>query len=273
VTAGLVIVSSLVLGVRLPVALAESVPTPERPPSRVTGLAQQQQNPLSDVVNLAFEIDVDLRTGPSRRPQYTLQLEPVIPLPLGARWNLITRTVLPVQDQPRARDERDLGLGDTTFSAFVSPRETGPFVWGAGPILLLPTATATALGGGKWGAGPTAAAVVTRGPWVYGVLASQVWSFAGEADRAAVSLTSIEWEGNYTFDDGWSLGTSPTVTADWEAGADDRWTVPIGATVTKTLTLDTRATTVGVAAYWNAERPSGASDWQLQLTFSLLLPD
>ena len=33
---------------------------------------------------------------------------------------------------------------------------------------------------------------------------------------------------NYNFPDGWYVTSSPIITADWETGHGDRWTVPIG---------------------------------------------
>ncbi len=63
---------------------------------------------------------------------------------------------------------------------------------GAGPVLLLPTASYDALGGEKWGIGPTAAALKQDGPWTYGALVNHIESFEGEDDRADISATFIQ---------------------------------------------------------------------------------
>jgi len=51
--------------------------------------------------------------------------------------------------------------------------------WGVGPTIVLPTATDRQTGAGKWSAGPAGVVVVSSGQWVYGGLASQIWSFRG----------------------------------------------------------------------------------------------
>ena len=60
------------------------------------------------------------------------------------------------------------------------------------------------------------------------MLANHQWSFAGQDDRRDVSLTLIQPFVNHNFHGGWYLVTAPIITADWEADADNRWTVPLG---------------------------------------------
>jgi hypothetical protein len=100
-----------------------------------------------------------------------LNIQPVIPFSLNEDWNLISRTILPVtwQNDIAGQSGTQFGLGDITQSFFFSPSkptETG-IVWGAGPVFLLPTATDELLGGGKWGAGPTAVVLKQDGPWTF----------------------------------------------------------------------------------------------------------
>jgi hypothetical protein len=49
------------------------------------------------------------------------------------------------------------------------------------------TATDTALGSGQWAAGPTGVVLQLKGPWKYGMLANQLWSFAGDDNRPEVN--------------------------------------------------------------------------------------
>jgi len=49
-------------------------------------------------------------------------------------------------------DDRDNGLGDITLTAFVSRAQTHGLIWGAGPVLQLPTHTHD-LGNRNWGLG------------------------------------------------------------------------------------------------------------------------
>ena len=51
---------------------------------------------------------------------------------------------------------------------------------GLGGTILYPSATDPLLGSEKWGAGPTGLILKQTGGWTHGILANQIWSFAGE---------------------------------------------------------------------------------------------
>jgi hypothetical protein len=76
----------------------------------------------------------------------------VISIPLNKDWNLITRTIMPIINQPSPATgiPSAFGLGDINPSLFLSPANSGKLIWGAGPTLTFPTATASVLGNGKW---------------------------------------------------------------------------------------------------------------------------
>jgi len=52
-------------------------------------------------------------------------------------WNILTRTILPVMSMPSHGPGVDSknGIGDTTFTAFLSPANPGHWIWGAGPVV------------------------------------------------------------------------------------------------------------------------------------------
>src|SRR5206468_3618933 len=84
--------------------------------------------------------------------------------------------------------ESHSGLGDTTQSFFLSPKKpVCGWVIGAGPVLYYPTATDSVLGAGKWGVGPTIVVLRQEHGWTYGILANQIWSYAGWGDMAVNS--------------------------------------------------------------------------------------
>jgi hypothetical protein len=64
---------------------------------------------------------------------------------------------------------------------------TSGWIWGAGPVLLLPMGSNDLLTTDKWGAGPTAVVLKQSNGWTRGVLANHIWSFAGDDDRADVN--------------------------------------------------------------------------------------
>ena len=77
---------------------------------------------------------------------------------------------------------------------FFSPKKptANGVIWGAGPVILVPSATDSALGSEKWGAGPTGLVLKQEGPWTYGILANHLQSFAGDDDRTDVSATFVQ---------------------------------------------------------------------------------
>ena len=147
-------------------------------------LARIAQNPVGAMVSLPLQNNTNFNVGPRSGTQNILNIQPVIPITLDADWNLITRTILPVIWQPGFTPDQgsSFGLGDMQFAAMLSPSQPAPggWIWGAGPILQLPTNTRDELGNKNWGLGPQG--VVLRmekgSPWVYGVLVNNIWSLS-----------------------------------------------------------------------------------------------
>jgi hypothetical protein len=160
-------------------------------------LAKKLNNPVADLISVPIENNWDFGIGPADAMKYTAKIQPVIPVHITENWNLILRTILPVIYQealdnnplaPASVRESHSGLGDTEQSFFFSPKNpVGGWILGAGPVGYYPTATENALGAGKWGAGPTVLALRQEHGWTYGILANQIWSFAGQQDRQNIN--------------------------------------------------------------------------------------
>src|SRR5215813_14013063 len=102
-------------------------------------LARQKLNPLAYQINLP--VTLSFGVGPHRDPQPTLSLQPRIPVGLTDDWRLVTRSNVSIIHMPDP--EETTGLGDIDVSLFLTPARTGPWVFGAGPILLFHDATDT----------------------------------------------------------------------------------------------------------------------------------
>ena len=157
----------------------------------------------------------------------------MIPIHITPDWNIITRTILPVVWNPDLSPVPTVPVGTapTTFSAFLSPKNpTNGWLWGVGPVIQIPTISSATLGSSVWGGGPTAVLVYLHGPIVAGALANNVWSFGGTHGPGGNSYNNFLTQPfvNYNFGDGWYVGSSPIITADWQANGT-KWTVPIGA--------------------------------------------
>jgi len=237
-------------------------------------LAKEAQNPIASLISLPFQSNTNFGVGPNDATQEVLNIQPVVPFKLGNDWNLITRTILPVIYQPAipGLSGNTFGLGDLNPTFFFSPASGSGLTWGIGPTFLLPTATADVLGNGKWAAGPAAVVVDTSGPWVFGALVNNVWSFAGDSDRSTINRFLMQPFVNYNLSQGWYLTSSPIVTADWAAASDQRWTVPVGGGFGKILRIGTQPVNTSLQGYWNAVSPDSGPDWTIRFQVQFLFP-
>ncbi len=237
-----------------------------------TALAKKSQNPVGDLISLPFQNNLNIDVGPDERTQNVLNIQPVIPVKITKSFNLITRTILPVISQPAPGDDRTFGLGDTNFTGFISPRDPGKVIWGVGPSIIFPTATDDVLGSDKWSLGPSAVVLTMPGSWVIGGLVSNVWSIAGDQDRADVNQFLFQYFINYNYPSGWYLTTAPIVTANWEASSGNKWTVPFGGGLGKVFRIGKQPVNINSQLFYNVETPESGGDWQWRFQIQLLFP-
>lgn len=134
------------------------------------------------------------------------------------------------------------------------------------------------LGSRKWGAGPPAVLLTIQGPWVVGLVANQVWSLTGSHDGSTpsaspnVSRFLTQYFVNYDLPNGWYGTSSPIITADWEVGSGDKWTVAVGGGFGKVFCVGKLPFNGNISAYANVVRPDPGPDWTLRLQIALLLP-
>ncbi len=238
-------------------------------------LAKQLSNPVASLVSVPFQLNIDHDIGPENTgDRMTLNIQPVVPISLNENWNLISRTILPVVDQqdifPGAGDQ--VGLGDIVQSVFFSPKAptASGWIWGAGPVFLLPTATDDLLGADQWGLGPTGVALKQVGPWTYGGLANHIVSVSGDSDRADINATFLQPFLSYATPQGWTYGANMEATRDWE---NETWTVPLNVSVSKVTTLDGQLVQIGGGLRYYLDSPdSGPEGLGIRINFVLLYP-
>jgi len=238
-------------------------------------LAKQLSNPLAALISLPLQLNWDQNIGPADEgTKLTLNLQPVLPFSLSEDWNLISRTILPIIDQddifPGAGDQ--FGLGDTVQSLFFSPKapSSGGWIWGVGPVLLLPTGTDELLSSEKWGAGPTAVALKQQGPWTYGALVNQIWSFAGDSNRSDVDSMFLQPFVAYTTPKAWTYTLNSESTYDWES---EQWQVPLNFMVSKVTKIGHQLISVqGGVRYYIESTDSGPEGLGLRLNVTFMFP-
>lgn len=238
-------------------------------------LAKQLANPIASLISVPIQANYDENLGPGEEGSvWRINVQPVIPVSLGEDWNLISRTILPLIDQDDLPIDGmdEFGLGDVVQSVFFSPKEptSGGWIWGAGPVLLLPTATDESLGSEKWGIGPTAVGLRQIGPWTVGGLANHIESFAGEGGRKDVSATFLQPFVSYVTKTKTTIGLNTEATYDWEG---EEWSVPINFTVGQLLKVGPQIFQVGAGArYWADSPVGGPQDWGARVFLTLLFP-
>lgn len=238
-------------------------------------LAKKLANPIASLISVPFQFNWDQGYGPNDGDKAYVNFQPVIPFKLNEDWNLISRTILPIayQNDIAGPSGDQFGLGDTTQSLFFSPSKPGPggIIWGLGPVFLVPTATDSLLGGKQWGAGPTGVALKQSGPWTVGILANQIWSFAGDDDRPDVNATFLQPFVSYTTKDAWTFTVNSESTYNWEAS---EWSVPFNFEVSKLIHIDKQPVSLGVGArYWAASPDTGPDGFGARAFVTLLFPD
>ena len=96
-------------------------------------LAAQSQNPFADLITFPFQNIAAFGYGPDGGGQNILNLQPVVPIHLNKRWNLLMRPILPISYTSWPATEA--GLGDLNLEPFISPVTNRKLVWGVGSVL------------------------------------------------------------------------------------------------------------------------------------------
>lgn len=199
-------------------------------------VAKKLANPVASMISVPLQNNLDVGIGDYNGSKNTLNIQPVIPIKMSPRLNLIARVILPVVTQHDVLGEntQQSGLSDALVSAFFSPAEPkNGLVWGAGPVLLVPTATDDFLGTKKFGVGPTALLLKQSKGWTYGALVNQVWSVAGDENRADVNQLYLQPFLVHNWKSGAGLGLNSEITQNWEGSTTTAFLNPTISGVTR----------------------------------------
>lgn len=261
----------------VPVAVLTSIACITPPPAiaqehAADALAKQLSNPVAALISVPLQMNYDTGYADDGE-KWLLNVQPVIPIGLDEKWNLISRTILPIVDQENVlNDDGQSGLGDTVQSFFFSPKAPTADGWilGLGPEILLPTATDDLLGQAQWALGPTAVALKqTETGWTYGALVNQLWSVAGDEDRTDVNATFLQPFLSRGLGGGRTVALNSESTYDWER---KQWTVPINLTYSKVSKLGQQLVSWQGGVRFYVDAPEHGPDWGVRFAFTLLYP-
>ena len=216
------------------VIFSEAAIAQEKPAMSAEELAKKLANPIASLISVPFQSNLDVGTGATHGSKLVVNFQPVIPITLTPKLNLITRWILPIVSQfdMGAQPSSQSGLGDAVITGFLSP--TGSKItWGVGPAFVIPTATDGKLGGKKWAAGPSVVALKQAGPWTYGALINHVFSIAGDSKRNDYSSTFFNPFATYNWKGGAGVSMIAEYTHEWKSSTDILILIPSLSAVTK----------------------------------------
>jgi len=238
-------------------------------------IALAAQNPVAAMISVPLQYNYDQNFGRLEEGHKNfINVQPVIPISLGDNWNLISRTIVPViwQEDVVPGTGGQSGMGDITQSFFFSPKKptSGGWIWGAGPVIYLPTATSDLLGADKWGLGPTAVFLKQEHGWTYGILANHLWSIGGSG-KANISNTFLQPFLTYTTKTHTSFSLNSETTYNWET---DKWSVPFNFMVSQLFKVGQQRLQLQAGArYWADSPDVGPHGWGGRLTLTFLFPN
>jgi hypothetical protein len=233
--------------------------------------------------SFALPMEIERDFGASDGDATIIRIMPLYSLRLNDAWRLVNLTLITLADVPGGvpgrpvnpnpvRGEAVFGLSDLIHTGFFTPEGQSGFIWGAGFILSLPTATDEVLGSGKWAVGPAIRLTYRRGPWNLGAVTGQRWSFAGQSSRPELNALLVRGTTRCRLSGGWYFIYAPIIVANWNAPSSQRWVVPVGGGLGKSFELHGRLWAASVQAYHNAIRPDAAPDWALRLQIVAAIP-
>ena len=232
-------------------------------------MAKAAQNPVANMYSFPLQNNTVFGVGPYNRSQNVLNIQPVIPIPLGSKINLINRIVMPIITQPSfTEDNSTTGLGDFVYTAWLSPSNAGKIIWGLGPVFQLPTASGSEFGSGEFGIGPSLVILTMPGDFVIGAVVNNIRTFGDRKENKFF----LNYFVNYNFPS-WYLVSAPIITANWNAADGQKWLVPFGGGAGKIVKLGGKLpVNLNAHIYYNAVKPDGIGDWQTRFQMVFMFP-
>jgi hypothetical protein len=196
----------------------------------------QSNNPLAPLNGLNFNEYYAPHLFDAPGVANTFNIQGVF-IPARRHFDLyhLVRVTLPVSTVPGDSGKSVSGLGDLVLQdAFRLSKLSASTQFGVGPLLVVPTATSTYLGAGKWQAGVAGVVVfvLEGGSIVSGLVTWQI-SFAGDASRPNTNLATFQPDVALALgQSGFYLSTSPIWTFDFASGS---YLIPFSIGIGKVL--------------------------------------
>ena len=211
------------------------------------------------------------------RVQSNLVFQPLISLRLTEKQGLVVRPMVnivnsvPHFDQS-GQNERAVGFGDTVL-AFALPRSLlgGRLTVGAGPTFIFPTASTDLLSQDTWQVGPDAGASLLGKNFIAYAFVQQWFKVGGDGEDTNHMNGTFNF--TYMLPNGFTIGTQPNLSVDWEAPEDNRVAFSIGPQIGKLCRCGGLPTLFQLQVQYYAVRPDVAGPkWNIQLQATPTIP-
>jgi len=220
--------------------------------------------------------------GHGERWSSDLLFEIAMPVAISPDWNLITRPFIDLlHSQPRPQPdnpmdlERTTAFGDITLVQLLAPSKelTGNWLLGLGPTWVFPTGVSRWTTSGKWQVGPAALVGYLSEKWILGAFFQNWTSFGGSGPRATNSM-NLQPIAAYFFPNGWGIGYSGNILANWKTSATNAYTVPIGIQISKVTKFGALpGVKFALAGQWMPVHPESFGQvWSVQLLVQAVRP-
>ena len=259
----------------------------------MAAMAEKMNNPLGNLWMISMQYDIgqwegDIVRAGDRKTNSTFYLQPVLPFRLTEEWSVIARPtflissitapsgfdVIEGEGEPQfvpGSFDRETGLGDTILPLWFSARTKPPFVIGAGPTFMFPTASDDILGTGKWSAGPSALALYLGDEFIVGGIMQHWWDYASKSGRRdQVNLTNFQFIYRYRVTPTTNIGGTPNIIYNWDT---DEATIPLGIGADTIVKIGPLPMKIGAEfQYFPAQPDLYGPEWQIRFVFVPIIP-
>ncbi len=206
-------------------------------------VAKKLANPNAVIGFFTFPIDFQTYggeiPGASSQTGFKLSFQPSLPVPIGKSTNIFVRPLIPlVFEQPvptiNGFENGGVALGDIGFD--IALGHTWPSKWLTliGMVGSAPSATNYAISAQQWTLGPEVFVGKTTKWGFYGLLVNHAWGLSSNPSKE-VSITGGQYFYTVNLGNAWQIQAQPQYSIDNNASSGNKWSVPIGTGIAKTI--------------------------------------
>lgn len=202
----------------------------------------------------------------------TFLFQPNFPFPINETDSIFLRPAFPfLLDQPvvdaAGNVGSESGFGDMGLDLAVGRTSKTGLIAAAGMIAGIPIGE-DGLSSDTWTLGPELFVGKISKSGVLAIFANHQWDVSGPRET---SLTTIQPIMTYLPGGGWAIGSSPSITYNWEA---EQWTIPLQMQVSKTVKFGNTPVKLALEANYYVEKSNAlGQEWMIGFNITPVVPN